>query len=68
MGTWFGVIVAVYGIPIVVYLVFAIPALVALRTRELGETATALWALTILAVPVMGPVAFAFLAPGVKAR
>ena len=68
MATWFGVFAAVYGIPILIYLAFAIPALLALRGRALDATATAVWALTIVAVPVMGAAAFAFLGPGIRER
>lgn len=33
-------------------------ALWVLRSRDLSETARALWALVILAVPMLGPIAF----------
>lgn len=68
MGTWFGLVVALYGIPLVIYLAFAVPALLALRSRALDDTATAMWALTIVAIPVMGAAAFAFLNPGIRTR
>jgi len=68
MATWFGLFVAVYGVPILMYLAFAVPALLALRSRALDDTPTAIWALTIVAIPVMGAAAFAFLGPGIRAR
>ena len=68
MATWFGLFLAVYGVPVLIYPAFAVPALLALRSRALDDTTTAIWALTIVAIPVMGAAAFAFLGPGIRAR
>lgn len=48
------------------YLAFAVPCLLALRTRALDEASTALWALVIVSAPVMGPLAFVLLRPGAR--
>jgi drug/metabolite transporter (DMT)-like permease len=48
----------------VVYLMFAVPALFFLRTRNLDETSKAVWALLVVTIPIMGCVAFAVLQPG----
>lgn len=52
--------------PALIYVAFAGPALWALRSRDLDERARALWALLIVVVPVMGAMAFAIVAPGVR--
>lgn len=65
IGFWFSFVISAYGIPLLIYLAFAIPALLNLRTRDLDEPSRAIWALTVVAVPVMGPVAFALMNPGV---
>jgi hypothetical protein len=54
---------SVYFWPFVVYLAFAIPAFVALRTRALDDATRAIWAL-IITVPLAGAVAFAIVQPG----
>ena len=59
-------IVAVYGIPVLIYLAFTLPALFHLRRRHLDETSRAVWSLAIVAVPIMGPVAFATMNPGAR--
>ena len=61
---WPVVLVAAYGLPLLIYLAFAVPALYFLRTRDLDDTAQAVWALAPVAVPVMGAVAYAAIAPG----
>ena len=43
---------------------FALLALLALRGRGLAGTALALWVLIIVAVPVLGPLAYFILRPG----
>ena len=58
------VVLAMYGIPFLIYLAFAVPALLFLRRRALDETSRAVWALAIIAVPITGPVAFATIDPG----
>ncbi len=49
---------------ILLYLIFAIPALFWLRSRRVEETAQALWALIVLLFPVIGAVALVLLTPG----
>lgn len=66
MGPWFGMLVNVYALPLLVYVAFALPALYFLRQRDIDETSRALWVLAILAVPVMGAVAFAVVKPGTR--
>jgi len=43
---------------------FALLALLALRGRGLAGTALAIWVLIIVAVPVLGPLAYFILRPG----
>ncbi len=43
--------------------VLSLVALFALRNRPLGSIAQALWALTIIAIPVLGPLAFFIVMP-----
>ena len=50
------------------YLAFAAPALYYLRQRALDDVTRAIWSLTIVAVPIMGAVAFAAIGPGVDRR
>lgn len=68
MGMWFGYLLAAYGIPFTIYLAFAVPAVFFLRKRDLDETARAVWAFAVVAVPVMGPVAFVIIDPGSRTR
>jgi hypothetical protein len=63
---WFIALLSTVGVPLVIYLLFAVPALYYLRTRYLDDTARAVWAFAIIAVPVMGAVAFATLQPGIR--
>lgn len=63
---WFIALLSTVGVPVVIYLLFAVPALYYLRARYLDDTARAMWALLIIAVPIMGVVAFATLQPGVR--
>ena len=65
---WLTVALSAYGIPLLVYLAFAVPALFHARTRHLDETSRAVWALAIVAVPIMGAVAFAVMQPGLRGR
>jgi len=58
-------ILSVYAVPLVLYLAFAAPALYFLRQRTLDDVTRAIWSLTIVAVPIMGAVAFAAIGPGV---
>ena len=62
--TGWTMLLSVYAVPLLIYLLFAVPALYTLRRREIDDTAQAVWALAIIAVPVMGAVAFAMLRPG----
>lgn len=64
--TWSQLLLSAYGLPLLIYLAFALPALYYLRKRDLDELCRAIWALTIVAVPLMGTVAFAMLAPGLR--
>jgi len=64
MGMWFVFLLSAYGVPLLIYLVFKLPALCYLRRRDADETSRAVWALTIVAVPVMGAVAFVVMQPG----
>ena len=64
MTTGVVVMLSVYGVPLLLYLAFAVPALFSLRSRDLDETCRAVWSLAIVAVPVMGAVAFATMQPG----
>jgi hypothetical protein len=66
MGMWFQVMLSMYGVPLLVYLAFALPSLYYLRRRDLDETSRAVWSLIIVAVPVMGAVAFAAMRPGMR--
>lgn len=65
-GMWFLVMLSGWGIPFIIYLAFALPALYYLRKRELDDTARAVWSLVIVGVPVMGAVAFAAMQPGTR--
>ena len=51
-------------IPILIYALFTIPALVWLGRRGLDEVAQAIWALIVVSVPVMGAVALILVSPG----
>jgi hypothetical protein len=64
MGMWFMFVLSVYGVPLLFYLAFTLPALYYLRRRDLDETSRAVWSLAIVAVPVMGAVAFVVMQPG----
>jgi hypothetical protein len=59
---WFDMLLAAYGIPLLFYLGFSLPALFILRRSDFDDTTRAIWALTIVAVPVMGAIAFATIA------
>lgn len=61
-------LLSVYAVPVLVYLGFALPALYYLRNCEMDETSRAVWSLTVIAVPVMGAVAFAAMRPGGRSR
>jgi hypothetical protein len=63
-ANWWSLLLGMYGLPLLVYLAFALPALYYLKQRDLDDMARAVWALTIVAVPVMGTVAFALVKPG----
>jgi hypothetical protein len=63
---WFQVMLSMYGVPLLVYLAFALPSLYYLRRRDLDETSRAVWSLIVVAVPVMGAVAFAAMRPGMR--
>lgn len=58
------VLLLMWGFPLLVYLAFALPALFHLRGREMDDTSRAVWALAIIAIPIMGAVAFVIMQPG----
>ncbi len=60
----FFVFLLVWGAPLLVYLICAIPALRELKGRALDDTSRAVWALAIVAIPVMGALAFWIMQPG----
>jgi len=60
------ILLTVYGIPLALYLGFALSALYTLRTRDLDDTSRAVWTLDIVAIPVRGAVAFAIMQPGTR--
>jgi hypothetical protein len=64
MGMWLVLVLSAYGVPLLIYFAFTLPALYYLRRRDLDETARAVWSLAIVAVPVMGAVAFVVMQPG----
>jgi len=45
------------------WIVLSSSALVSLRKRKLGETASALWAMLVVAMPILGAVAFWIVRP-----
>jgi hypothetical protein len=47
----------------ILWLVLSITALFMLKKRSLGETATALWAILICVLPILGAVAFWVVSP-----
>ncbi|MBA2259269.1 MAG: PLDc N-terminal domain-containing protein [Acidobacteria bacterium] len=53
-----------WGVPLLIYLLCAIPALRELKGRGLDETSRAVWALAIVAIPIMGALAFWIMQPG----
>lgn len=67
-GIWLTTVLYIYALPIIIYLAFSVPALFYLRKRELDETSRAVWALAIIAVPIMGAVAFTAMQPGERLR
>ena len=68
MGMYFLMLLTAYAVPILLYFAFALPALYFLRQRQVDDVSRAIWALTIVAVPVMGAVAFAAMGPGAERR
>ena len=54
----------IYGIPIAIYLMCVIPALRELKRRRLDDTTQAVWVLGIIAIPIMGALAFWIMQPG----
>lgn len=51
-------------VTLLIYLLCAIPALRELKGRGLDETSRAVWALAIVAIPIMGALAFWIMQPG----
>ena len=51
-------------IPMLIYVVFAVPALVWLSRRRLDQVSQAVWALIVVSIPIMGPVALVLVSPG----
>ena len=62
------IFLTIWAIPLAVYLICAIPALRSLKERGLDDTSRAVWALCIIAIPIMGALAFWILEPGRTAR
>ena len=60
--------VVFWGVPLLIYLMCAIPALRELKGRGLDETSRAVWALAIVGIPVMGALAFWIMQPGEEVR
>ena len=58
------VLALIYGIPIAIYLMCVIPALRELKRRRLDDTTQAVWVLGIIAIPIMGALAFWIMQPG----
>jgi hypothetical protein len=58
------VLLMMWGFPLLGYLAFALPALFYLRRREMDDTSRAVWTLAIIAIPIMGAVAFVIMQPG----
>ena len=56
--------VMLYGVPLAVYLICVIPALRELKGRPLDDTTKAVWVLGIIAIPIMGALAFWIMQPG----
>lgn len=54
----------VFLIPILIYALFAIPALVWLGRRRLDQLPQAIWALIVVSVPIMGAIALVLVNPG----
>ena len=50
--------------PILIYALFAIPALVWLGRRRLEQLPQAIWALIVVSIPIMGAVALVLVKPG----
>ena len=50
-------------IPLLLWIGLSVAALLALRKRSLGEVARVLWVVVIVAVPVLGAVAFWIVSP-----
>ena len=53
-----------WAAPLAIYLMCAIPALRDLKGRGMDETSRAVWALAIVAIPIMGALAFWIMQPG----
>jgi hypothetical protein len=53
-----------WGVPLAIYLICAIPALRQLKASGLDDLSRAVWALAIVAIPIMGALAFWILQPG----
>jgi hypothetical protein len=45
------------------WIILSITALVSLRKRKLGETARALWAMLVVAMPILGALAYWIVCP-----
>jgi hypothetical protein len=54
----------VLAFPILFYLLLTVPSLIWLAKRELDPVAQAVWALTVVAVPIMGAIALTIVSPG----
>ena len=57
-------LVLIYGVPLAIYLICVIPALRELKRRRLDDTSQAVWAVGIIAIPIMGALAFWIMQPG----
>ena len=50
------------------YLLFVVPPLFLLRGRRLDDVTQAIWALSLISVPIIGAVAFVIIQPGQRER
>lgn len=58
------ILLVVYGAPLLIYLMCVIPALRELKRRTLDDASRAVWVLVIIAIPIMGALAFWIMEPG----
>ena len=67
LGPLFAILFNLFWIgALVLWVVLSIIALVSLRDRVMDDTAKAIWAVAVIAVPILGPVALWIVSPGAK--